>query len=337
MGGLEWSEINTPWNWSFDLRRNEQNGAKPSNSLLWWSRLPMVVLAIGSWTILFGLIHKATSPLAGYIWLLFGIISPYFHLHLSRAMADSVLLFCCVLVILTSYFTLLHLRQPQPTSRWKWHLWLLTISVGICVGATGAAKLNGLALAPVGLLIGAGVIHRYPATLRQRWLMAGASVLVVGVCSLLIFVALNPYLWPNPIMRTKIMLDQRTFEMTDQQRFFAEQGINSLSKRMTIVPLRIFSNYAPILPNKALPINLALFILGLYVIIKRIRVETFLQPRSLALLSVMVPGFFVSFPSLLTLLDWERYYLFPIFFVTITIAIGLAEVIERGYALLRPN
>ncbi|EFO80777.1 hypothetical protein OSCT_1301 [Oscillochloris trichoides DG-6] len=337
LGGHAWSDINTPWNWSLDLRRNEQNGAIPSDSVLWWSRLPMVVLAVGSWTILFGLIRKAAGPLAGYIWMLFGIASPYFHLHLSRAMADSVLLFCCVLVILSSYFTLMHLRQPQATPRWQRHLWLLIISVGVCVGATGAAKLNGLALGMVGVLVGAGVVSRYPGTLRHRGLMAVTSVLVVGVCSLLTFVALNPYLWPNPIMHTWNMLDQRAFEMTDQQQVFPEQQIDSLGKRIGVVSMRIFSLHAPLLPEQGLLLNLALFILGLYAIIKRIRTDAFQQSGGLALLAIMVTGFFISFPSLLTPLDWDRYFLFPIFFVTMTIAIGLATLIEQAYARLQAS
>ncbi len=48
-GGYSVKDLNPPWSYAVSIPRNESWGAIPSAGLLWWSRLPMALLAAFSW------------------------------------------------------------------------------------------------------------------------------------------------------------------------------------------------------------------------------------------------------------------------------------------------
>src|SRR5207253_3731044 len=43
---------------------------------------------------------------------------------------------------------------------------------------------------------------------------------------------------------------------------------------------------------------------------------------------LLLVAFSSSFPVLMTPLDWDRYYLFPVFFSTVLIAVGIVQIIK---------
>jgi hypothetical protein len=58
------------------------------------------------------------------------------------------------------------------------------------------------------------------------------------------------------------------------------------------------------------------------------------DPASLA---ILIGGASGSIPALFTPLDWDRYYLLPVYFSTLVIAVGLARSLMFGYGSLQRN
>ncbi len=59
VGGYARADINGSWNWSVDAEANARAGHLPSDGLLWWSRLPMALLAVLAVTAGFVLVRAA--------------------------------------------------------------------------------------------------------------------------------------------------------------------------------------------------------------------------------------------------------------------------------------
>src|SRR5688572_29801773 len=81
VGGYHIPDLNKPWDFERGKNFNDRRGAMPSDGLLWWSRLPMAILAIFSLAFVFILLHSSSGRFAAYIWLILVLASPYFLLH----------------------------------------------------------------------------------------------------------------------------------------------------------------------------------------------------------------------------------------------------------------
>ena len=92
LGGFREADLILPWEFDKDSQTNIAAGRMPSPELLWWSRVPMVILAATSMLIGFMLLKKITGRLTGYIWIALSLMSVYYPRTLIRAMGDSALL-----------------------------------------------------------------------------------------------------------------------------------------------------------------------------------------------------------------------------------------------------
>ncbi len=328
LGGYTWEDINKTWDFALTVERNEQRGAMPSPGLLWWSRLPMAILAIMSFVLIFVLFQHSLGVVTGYVWLLFGITNSYFLLHLRRAMGESVLLFSVVLVLIICYLVLLLIMRQQHIHHWKRKLFFLLVSLGISIGISGNTKLNGLSVGLIGLFLVIVIVVKYQAPLHQKLKLGTLSLMVIIFCSTATFIGINPYLWPEPITRTQKMLKQRLHEMSDQQKNIPEDRISSFQERMHVIPKQVFVTHAPIGLQNGFIISIFLFVLGFFFIIKHVIRSAFDSLAGIAMVSILAVGLVVVTPSLLTPLNWERYYLFPIFFQMIIASIGFGVSIQ---------
>jgi hypothetical protein len=157
---------------------------------------------------------------------------------------------------------------------------------------------------------------------------ACASLVVAAVFT---FVALNPYLYPDPLGRTKNMVSQRLSEMERQQASSPSQRISGpLIPRISLIGERVFHQYAALRFARSWIINVPLCSVGLWFLL--LAAWSWLRSGtgyggSLVLLLI---AFSSSLPALMTPLDWDRYYFFPVFFSTIFIAVGVLEIINRS-------
>ena len=119
------------------------------------------------------------------------------------------------------------------------------------------------------------------------------------------------------------MFVNRVNEMRLQQIAYPDSKIEGLAEHIQVVTGRIFQSYSAIHFDGALWINAIFFLIGLaYLMWNAIQ---YLRRSNLnsAAVTMLLVGTATSIPSLFTPLDWDRYYLLPIYFSTLAIAVGI--------------
>jgi hypothetical protein len=99
--------------------------------------------------------------------------------------------------------------------------------------------------------------------------------------------------------------------------------IDNFTDRIEVLPKRILQDYATLRIDGAIVINILLVFLGLvYMISTSIKwwKNKSPEPSTPALVAIALTS---TIPVLMTPLDWDRYYLFPVFFSTIIIVLGI--------------
>lgn len=329
IGGFGEADLNLPWEFDRDSQTNIAEGRMPSQPLLWWSRLPMVFLAAASMFIGFLLMKRFAGRITGYIWIIMCLLSIYFPKTLIRAMGDSALLFCISGIVFISYL-LLEIADNQELNKMG-RLYIYFLGLGIAIGLAESAKLNGLSAIMAGFVFAAIVAFRMKRTRTLKIRFALMSFLILIFSSQLTFIVLNPFLWKNPLDRTLTMFNSRVFEMSVQTIDFPESRIQGFGEHISVLTERIFENHASIRFDGALWINIFFFLIGfVFLTVKAFQYFRYRHsnPGSVVILAV---GLAASIPSLFTPLDWDRYYLFPIYFSTMAIVIGIGLFGRYGY------
>jgi hypothetical protein len=334
LGGFSASELNLPWDFALDNETNIARGAQPSPDLLWWSRLPMALLSVLAIMIGFVIIKRVAGRLAGYLWLIITAVNPYLLQTLRRAMSEAPLFAGSMLAVWVGCRALRSWRSaaahPDQSARQalvRPALWFGLL--GICCGVTGACKLNGLSL----IISGAALCVAGPLMLPQLRTHRGlAYVVIVGLvmcCTTAAsFILLNPFLYPDVLGRTAQMSDNRRHEMAYHRSQYPSESIEGLVERAQIVPERVFATYAALRLPFGVVINGALCALGIGLALYTLRRRIHDRERAaagLALVAVAVAG---AGPSLMTPLDWGRYFLLPVVFSSAFIAIGFAGGVQ---------
>jgi 4-amino-4-deoxy-L-arabinose transferase-like glycosyltransferase len=186
-GGLAATDAN--WNWSLDWDRNLEQGAVPSDELLFRSRIPSVLLLFLS-VLLMARIGLRLGGKAGAVSaaVIFGFNSQIL-LHGRRAMSEAGLLFGMILV---AAVLLEQRRNAGPLFRDVGR----PLLAGAALAVAASAKHSGLLMAPVAV---AGMFWIDPAPIRWKTLWHGAArtgVMILGFLAL--FLALNPVYWCDP-------------------------------------------------------------------------------------------------------------------------------------------
>jgi len=332
IGGLGISDLNDPWDFGKDYKTNIEQGRMPSDELLWWSRLPMGILAVTSIFAGFILLKILAGRIPAYIWIGLCTYSSYFQLMLKRAMSESPLLASIMLILLITYKLLLdsdnkEIRNPGI-------LYIYSIILGVGSGLAGSSKLNGLSTLACGITIAIIVAFRkiQTTTLKIRFCML--AILIVILSSQFTFIFLNQYLWPDPLVRFGTLINQRAAIMRAQQADYPNSRIEGFNQRLQVVPVRVFQSYAAIRFDGSQYFNFIFFLIGIsYILIRSLQYIKRLNnnPASMAILIVSA---FSSLPPIFTPLDWDRYYLLPVTFSTIFIAVGIWWTLSFGYGLI---
>ena len=321
LGGFREADLNLPWEFDKDSQTNIAAGRMPSPELLWWSRLPMVILAATSIFIGFVLLKKITGRLTGYIWIGLSLMSVYYPRTLIRAMGDSALLVFTAGTLIISYLLLQNSDSRKANRAGRSYIYFFLL--GIAIGLAESSKLNGLSaiMAGFGFVLLTALRMKQTRTLKIRFALV--SILILVFSSQLTFVALNPFLWKNPLDRTLTMFNSRIFEMSVQTNDFPGSRIQGFGQHVSVLTKRIFESYSSLHFEGAIWINIILFLIGFsYLAVKAVQYckNDNSNPGALVILAI---GLATSLPSLFTPLDWDRYYIFPIYFSTMAITIGI--------------
>ena len=330
IGGYSVEVLNYPWQFGLGYEENLELGAMPSPGLLWWSRLPMALLTVASGLILFSLLRNGVNRSSAYGFLVLFILTPYFSANLCRAMGEASVLFFSTLAIHFSSKLLLSARRlPIAGKRKTFSIWGWMVGMSVAVGLAGASKLNGLLIlvAVVLIILAVGIPTKNRLLLKKYGLslirMVIVSLFIIGI----VFVFVNPYLYPNPIYRTALMIKFRGHEMALQQSLYPGSVIAE-SSRSNVLFTRLFQDYVPFHFQVDWLIYCVFCGIGLYFLL-RSSYRWFKGEHSgevaVAILLVLLT---VAVPSLFTPLDWDRYYMFPVAFISICTAIGVGSLLS---------
>jgi len=334
-------KLNKHWDWRKDKATNIELGAKPSPDLLRVSRTPMVIMAILSILLLFYCIREVMSALASYSFYILIISNEYLAIQLSRALSESPLLFLVILVvILLTIIARSVISEDKLIYQNAVKLIKLVLSlflIGIFIGTAGGIKLNGFSVLGVGILLFLLILffskYLNSISTKARILLLSCIIVILSFTSLFTFIAMNPFLYKNSINRSVALFKWRIYEMENQRKNFPSDDLTKLSftSRVLKVGNNILNKYASFSFKGAFILNFLLCLTGFIIVVRKSMEFLKGNKSNLSYLLLLLCGIIVAGPSLLTPLDWERYFYLPVIFSTIVISIGIGEILVFIY------
>lgn len=207
------------WTWGADINYNRDNGAIPSDDLLVTTRLASALLMCVGMVALFAIGRHLDGRITAYAASAFYALNPALLLNGRRSMLEGSLMAFSLLTVLAAIAFVRAAREKR--GRWRWALVL-----GLAVGMTVASKHTGL-FTVLPLVAGCGLWLAFQAWRGRenagvlRDFVANAAALVTaGVLSLIVFYALNPAWWGDPVGRLRPVLDLRNKLLAEQTAAF---------------------------------------------------------------------------------------------------------------------
>jgi 4-amino-4-deoxy-L-arabinose transferase-like glycosyltransferase len=282
--GYDLEKLNQPYvSTASSFEVNRQKGRVPTDDVLARSRQPMVLLGAGALALLYPLGLLLGGPLAGGLATLLALSSPFVRYTLVHTWAEAPLAFFRLLAAFLAAVGVRRVLQERPRT-WGW-----AVGLGLALGLAAATKLTGL----VGLvpLAGAAGMLTLLHCRRQHELgvvrALAAWIVVAGIITLAVFVAVNPYLWPDPVGGLGGMLAERRDEMAFQQDQWPEYAVRGWAERpwLTVSGSLQVGPLAEVSADTLSPVfmSLPLLLLGLAALYRR-AVQGVLAAPSISLL-----------------------------------------------------
>jgi len=202
--GYAFEEINEQWNWGLNWEQNINEGRKPLDDLLLRTRLISAAFLAGGAVILFLMVAQLAGRPAAYIASLYFALNPVLLVNGRRAMMEGGMIFFMLLVLWVGLWLI--------EKKHRWVFLALGISSGLAV-ATKHPAVIGVAVVFIACQL--VILLERKQILKRTAFLVGA-----GIVSLIVFYALNPAWWGDPIGRIPIMLELRSNLLADQTAFF---------------------------------------------------------------------------------------------------------------------
>lgn len=219
--GYRVEDLNNQWDWGAGWDWNHANGHVPARDLLLRARtVSALVLAVGM-VALFGIAHAVGGRGAAYFATLLYATNPALLLNARRAMMEGTMTCFSLLVVLAGIWVL--------QSRHWWAYVLLGIFSGLAVASKHTAAVTVAAVFVACTLI---YVHRaikdksHIPALRHI-----AALFATGILALVVFYALNPAWWSNPVARAVEVARIRAEFITAQQSTFG--GYENIAARVS--------------------------------------------------------------------------------------------------------
>jgi hypothetical protein len=305
------------YSYGSDLETNRLEGRVPSDEVLAAARSAHVLFAAGIVALLYVLAVQLGAPLAGLAAALAVAATPYATPILVRVKSDSAFAFfmllglaLCLRVFASRDFTI---RSAA--------------TVGLVLGLALSMKLTAtLSLPALGL---AGLLTALaPRAKRER----ARPVAWVGLACLIcwtFFVAINPFLWPDPAGRTAAMFEYRRDEMLIQQRNSPGEAVHGLADRANRVLRHALVKQTWANDALGVPLDVPFAAIGLTWLAAVARRE-WLRGRHVgpSLLFLLWGSTYLAGTVLGYLLDWNHYVM-PVFLLAaLTSGIGLSAALH---------
>lgn len=199
------------WDWGLDYDSNVQTGHRPSEVLLAAGRISSTLFIAASTVVMFTLGKQfGGRPLAYFVSALY-TLNPVILLNGRRAMMEGSLLFFGLLTI----WIAVHISRGQ--RGWLWYI-LLGLSSGLALASKhSAAVFVGGAF---GWILFTSILNTFRISAAQNpasnpspsWRIKFDFIFKIAFSTLLtfvLFVALSPALWNDPIVRLGDLVAQR--------------------------------------------------------------------------------------------------------------------------------
>ncbi len=219
LAGFAPDDLNDQWDWGADWTYNQSNGHAPTAALLQVSRWPSALfLVVGLWAV-YALAGQVGGRPAAWIAALLYALHPALLLNGRRAMMEGSLIAFTALSALTAVYWL----RARSGRAWGW-----AALFGLCAGLAVASKHTAaLAVLPLGLAALGWALW----AARKHGARAGAiralHMALAGLVAALVFYALNPVWWGDPLARIPEVLRLRSELLAGQTAAFG--GYGSLS------------------------------------------------------------------------------------------------------------
>jgi hypothetical protein len=284
--------INYRWQWPHTLEENIAGGHIPPFSLLTPVRLGVVLTAAVVLWLVYCLGVQLGAGLFASIGPLFLFALPVFRFHATHVYTDLPELVC----LLASGVALMTYGQSR-RSGW---LWLASVFAGLAC----AVKFNA-APAVASLVI---VVLWTARTTRRRV----ADLAVALLVPFLIFVAVNPYLYPAPIARTRGLVDEWQASKAEQQQdpTLMTGAVHTRTEALALVMTRSIVRPTSTPPFTSGPMTEGL-VLGPWILALALGIAEL--RRSIRDATTRVWLALLVMPTIFTIIwlpfDWARYYL----------------------------
>jgi hypothetical protein len=234
---------------------NRRAGNIPGRDLLHDARTVASLFAFGSLALLYLVGRGLGGIVAGAVAVPLALFHPLLGTLWTRALAEAFLAFFCLLAF---WLATCVVRLPVASRR----RFLAAAGLGAAVGLATATKLSGS-------LFGAGLFLYVVLRQGVRWLrdrsFAGFGPWIdAGMAAVLVFVLVNPLLYPNPVLRTAQIFEHRRDEMEQQALGTPRLAIpDDLAIRASIMFERTFRDWGLFEQRTGLPIDGPLAAVGL--------------------------------------------------------------------------
>jgi hypothetical protein len=343
IGGIVWASgtdpenVNRTYAWDRDFETNLRDGRVPGPSILLPVRRTMAVVGALSVVLLFVAGRIVGGTLAGAVAGLVATSSPLLQSYFVQARTEALLAFfsTLALVVLVALARLFQRRSTLPLVAW----W-----VGPLLGLALATKLTA-AVAIVGACAygGAAALARLGRAPRQAGALIGWCI-GTGLLATLVWVAVNPFLWPDPVGRTWSMLTQQQSIMVEQGEQFGNPVDRTLPGRLLLVIQRSFVESStpafdygaprgsePLIRRTfselptvfGISVELALAAIGLAALLRRVATVWWAGERHGAESALLwwLSAYLFGIAANLSL-DWPRYYVPTAFYGSLLIGLG---------------
>jgi hypothetical protein len=218
----------------------------PSPELLAAARRVSLLLALGALLSMYLVGRQLGGPVAGILALVIALVNPLLATLWTAANQEGAL---AAISLMSLWLALLSVSQPYR----EWAGSRGAIGVGLAVGLSMATKLTAT-LGAAGIALFALVQQSAAVEPSVRARRIGAWFLSLAT-AVLVFVLVNPLLYPDPVGRTVMLFQFRAHEMGIQQAYWPDQMMPvDLGARASLIVTSVFERY----PSWPSPVNLPL-------------------------------------------------------------------------------
>jgi hypothetical protein len=313
LGGYGPGRLNLPYLFGDSHTKNLSEGRIPNEDLLYYGRLPMVLLGAICLSLLYSMLSATFSRLGATFCLILVTGNELIMDCLPRAMSETPLLLCTIVAWFFVAKMMRSIRRGPAIGS--------NVIAGVICGLTASVKLNGFSY--VGIFIAANFAGMFrKGGIIRRSTLFGLRSLAVSLATWVLFVSLNPFLYTQPLNNLHAMYRNRIIEINRQTYGFKRWVYKSRSEGIVKITSNSVSTLATI---KSPKINILSALLGLLLFVRLACIRC--VRRSDLARGFLLTAVFSAGPWYFSPIVWARYQFIPVFFVTILIAIGLSSVL----------